>query len=179
MKGGRSLSTSGIPARWKVILVVLFAIPVATATFFAPPAFLVVFIVASIISSFRGKSRAVTDPIYGLANRTELSPSDFREWATTVVSSSRYAKTFESFVNNPEVGFDRKLLLQGTQLKAIIHTHAPQHISVALLLVSALCAYDTIYGLTIFRVPLLTGFAIGMVWGYSLGVFRRWTECER
>jgi hypothetical protein len=172
------LSTSGAHTRWKLVLVVLFAIPVVTAIFFAPPAFLAVFIVASIISFLRGKSRAVTDPIYGLADRTKLSPRDFQEWAATVVSSSRYAKAFESFVNNPEVGFDRKLLLQGTQLKAIIHAHAPQHIFVALLLVGAFCVYDTIYGFTIFRAPLLTGFAVGVVWGYGLGIFRRWTECE-
>jgi hypothetical protein len=159
------------------MLVVGFVIPLAAS----PPVCFLAFLAASIVPFFAGKSRRVIDPIAGFQHKTLLSPKDLHSWAAVVCFAGGYQKAYDRYVNEAGRGFDEKLPLVLSQIKAINYIHAWKVLFLLLGGLLAFSIYDTFSSgrAVIWHAPVVTGCAMGVIWGYSLGVYRLWRTCRR
>ncbi len=159
------------------IIIFLLAIPVVIMLCFSAPICLLFFIIAAVPLVLLGKSRTVTDPIYGITEPTTLSPNQFHIWADTVVSSRKYKRLYDIFVLDSERGFDEKLPLVFGQIKAINYMYAYKILLILLIGLNAFCVYDLFYSDLTFSLPTVMGLVIGTIWGYALGIFLLWRVC--
>jgi uncharacterized integral membrane protein len=161
------------------LVIVLLVPPVVVTLFFSPPTCFFAFLAASVIPFFAGKSRRVTDPVAGIPTRNELSPSDFHAWAKLVCSSEEYKRAYDQYVYDANRGYDQKLPLTFSQIKAINYVHASKVLLFILLALDAFCLYDLFFSNHTFQSPVLLGIMIGILWGYALGVYVLWRKCRR
>lgn len=162
---------------WLVIM--LLIPPVVVTLFFSPPASFFAFLAASVIPFFAGKSRRVTDPVAGVSTRSELSPSDFHAWAKLVCSLNEYNRAYSQYVYDSNRGYDEKLPLTFSQIKAINYIHAWKVLLFILLVLDAFCLYDLFFSNKTVESPVPVGIMIGILWGYALGVYVLWRKCRR
>jgi len=157
----------------------LLVVPVITVLVFSPPLCLLFFLVGALVPFFTGKSRTVIDPVADIPERARLSPSDFHLWADLVTSTGDYQRKYDRFVYDSSRGFDEKLPLVFSQIKAINYIHAHKVLFALLLGLNAFCVYDVFFSNQTFTSPIVTGLCLGIVWGYSLGVFTLWRTCRK
>ena len=159
-------------------IIILFLPPVLVMFAFSPPACFFSFLMALIIPFFAGKSRRVSDPVAGILRHTILSPSDFHEWAKLVCSSGQYERDYESHVYDSNRGYDQKLPLVFSQVKAINYIHAWKVLLFLLIPINAFCIWDLFYSNLTFRAPIPIGITIGSIWGYAFGIYVLWRSCR-
>ena len=162
-----------------LLVFILFWPPLVVAFAFSTPACFFSFIAASIIPFFSGKSRRMRDPVAGIFEVTSLSPNDFHKWAKFVCASNQYEQLYFRYVLDAKKGVDKKLPITFSQIKAINYIHAWKIILVLLIPLNVFCLYDLFWSNLSFHSPLLIGAAIGVLWGYSLGVYVLWRTCRR
>ena len=162
-----------------LLVIILLVPPVVVTLFFSPSTCLFAFLTASVIPFFAGKSRRVTDPVAGIPTRRELSPRDFHEWAKLVCSSDRYSRAYDQYVYDTSRGYDKKLPITFSQIKAINYIHAWKVLLFVLLALDTFCLYDLLFSNQTVKSPVPVGIMIGILWGYALGVYVLWRKCRR
>jgi hypothetical protein len=158
---------------------ILLLPPVVVTSAFSPPVCFFTFAVASVVSFFAGKSRRVTDPVAGLPTPTLLAPNDFHAWAKLVCATHEYQQAYGQYVYDANRGYDQKLPLLFSQIKAINYIHAWKVLLVVLLAVDAFCLHDLFFSNWTLQAPVAVGSMIGILWGYALGVYVLWQKRRR
>ena len=161
-----------------LLVVVLFLPPAIIALAFSPPIYLVTFMGASVLAYFAGNSRRVTDPVVGIGPRTMLCPEDFHRWAFLVCTSDRYMKAYEGYVYSKR-GYDEKLPLVFSQIKAINYVHVWKVLILLLVVLDVFLIYDLYYSNLTFAAPIAVGSVTGILFGYSLGLYQLSRQCRR
>lgn len=163
----------------KWIIVVLMIPPAVVAFAFSPPAYFLTFLAAAVIPFFSARSRRVTDPVAGIPTASVLAPQDFHAWAKLVCATDEYQRAYNLYMYDADRGYDQKLPLVFSQIKAINYVHAWKILLLILLTLNAFCLYDLFYSNQAFRAPVAMGAMIGILWGYAIGVFALWRQCRR
>jgi hypothetical protein len=160
-----------------VLLCATFLIPLAIS----PPSCLFAFLIAAIVPFLAAQSRRVDDPIASIPEHTVLSPEDFHAWARLVCASDRYEAEYSRHIYDARRGFDQKLPVVFSQIKAINYIHAWKVLSIVLLGLLAFGICDVFFAAQSvrWREPVASGLAMGVIWGYSLGLYRLWRVCRR
>lgn len=168
-----------LPVFVVLFVVILLAIPVITVFAFSSPICLVSFLVGAIPTLLYGMSRTVVDPVFGIENRTTLSPQEFHRWADVITSAGPYQRQYEAYVYDPSRGYDGKLPLVFAQLKAANYVHAHKVLLIILVVLDAFCVHDVLFSDKTFTMPIVIGLLIGSLWGLALGIFVLWRTCRK
>jgi uncharacterized integral membrane protein len=117
--------------------------------------------------------------VAGIPTASVLTPQDFHAWAKLVCAADEYQHAYNRYVYDADRGYDQKLPLVFSQIKAINYVHAWKILLLILLALNAFCLYDLFYSNQTFRAPVAVGAMIGILWGYALGIFVLWRHCRR
>lgn len=164
-----------------LVLILLLAAALAVNTFIFPLPSLGTFAAAALILFFVGRSPYIFDPTSDIWDGGAYSSRYFGNWAQEVTSSRASREALSRFLREPSLGFLTRLGLRLSFFRAWIYVHA---VPVVVLLAGALLVFDGYemffsgHGL-VWAWPLPVGAVMGLLWGYSAGLYRLWQRANR